>query len=85
MLSPGLGMQGKAGQKKVSLAPRANLDDLDDLDDMLDGLGGGKKINNNQISKRVVPQDEEDLDDLWGGSKPAVVPMSQKARIPSAH
>ena len=52
---------------------------------MLDGLGGGKKINNNQISKRVVPQDEEDLDDLWGGSKPAVVPMSQKARIPSAH
>ena len=55
MLSPGLGMQGKAGQKKVSLAPRANLDDLDDLDDMLDGLGGGNKINNNQISKRVVP------------------------------
>ena len=43
------------------------MDDLDDLDDMLDGLGGGK-TNNNQISKRVVPQAEEDIDDLWGGS-----------------
>ena len=54
---------------------------------MLDGLGGGSKINNNQINKRVVPQAEEDIDDLWGGvgSQPAVVPMSQKARMPSAH
>ena len=51
----------------MSLAPRANLDDLDDLDDMLDGLGGGNKINSNHMSKRVVPQAEEDLDDLWGG------------------
>ena len=44
------------------------MDDLDDLDDMLDGLGGGGKINNNQISTKVIPQAEEDIDDLWGGS-----------------
>ena len=52
---------------------------------MLDGLGVGTKANSKLISKRVVPQAEEDIDDLWGGPKQQnVVPMSQKARIPSA-
>lgn len=41
------------------------------------------------ISKRAVPssvpQAEEDIDDLWGGSNKAVVnPASQKSRFPSA-
>ena len=44
---------------------------------MLDGLGGGTKANSKLISKRVVPQVDEDIDDLWGGPRQQnVVPMS---------
>ena len=44
---------------------------------MIDDLGIGTKANSKLISKRVVPQADEDIDDLWGGPKQKnVIPMS---------